>query len=236
MSVIDDLIALQDQDALVRDLEREAKDIPGRKDQELLRLAKPAERLRDAKAAFENGKENISISEEKVQQKAQQIKDLESTKSSLRTNKEFEDVNTNLNYLREDLNRLEADALSLAQQQEAHAVVLAEAQKVYDETAEGIKDYCASLDERLAEVEKELAEALDVRAKLRAPLDVPASRGLLMSYERLAKNKWPALVPVSSDRICQGCHMELTASKLQDVVRAQRAVICEYCGRLLYKM
>ena len=54
-----------------------------------------------------------------------------------------------------------------------------------------------------------------------------------MMYDRLSKSRWPALVKVE-DRVCQGCHMELPASKVQDIARSANPVVCEYCGRMVY--
>jgi predicted nucleic acid-binding Zn-ribbon protein len=233
VSAIDDLVSLQDQDGIVRDLERQLKDIPVRKEQEMERIRLEQNAVEHAKAELAGVRADIAEAEANAEAKRAQIRNLETAKLSMKTNREFSEANATLVAMKEDLTKLEDACLEEQERIEPAEKALAEANERLAAAKAEIDDYLKELDERLAEAKKDLEEAVRVRAELAAPLQTPAARRFLMAYERLSKGKWPALVKVE-DRVCQGCHMELPASKVQDIARSANPVVCEYCGRMVY--
>lgn len=233
MSAIDDLVALQDQDGIVRDLERQLKDIPIRKEQEMERIRLEQNAVEHAKAELAGVRADIAEAEANADAKRTQIRNLETAKLSMKTNREFSEANATLVTMKEDLTKLEDICLEEQERIAPAEKALAEANERLAAAKAEIDDYIQELDQRLVEAKADLEEAVRVRAELAAPLQTPAGRRFLMAYERLSKGKWPALVKVE-DRVCQGCHMELPASKMQDIARATNPVVCEYCGRMVY--
>ena len=233
MSVIDDLVALQDQDAVVRDLEQQMRDIPLRKAQEMERIQVERDAVARAKAAVDEINGLVQKDEEEIGALTTQLQNRQTEKLTLRTNREFAEVNEMIEKIKERIKEKEEAQLEHMSQKDPAEAILRDAEQRLAEARAEIDGYLADLDQVLAETEAQLAEARAVRAELAKPLDVPAARRHLMVYDRLSKSRWPALVKVEN-RVCQGCHMELPASKVQDIARGTAVVTCEYCGRLVY--
>ena len=98
-----------------------------------------------------------------------------------------------------------------------------------------VADIIASLDARKAQVEGEIATLQEQRGALAAAVD-PAH---LHYYERVRKTCWPAAVQFNRhDSVCTGCNLVQPASVKQAVLAAEKSangtlVYCPSCGRIL---
>jgi predicted nucleic acid-binding Zn-ribbon protein len=106
-----------------------------------------------------------------------------------------------------------------------------EAEEKAGADAGGIDDFCRELDERLAEVKKELDMLAGERAE-KAKLVNPRT---LLYYERLRTKRWPVAVLLNSDSVCEGCHLKVPPSTEQMVEHKMELVACTNCGRMLYR-
>lgn len=233
MSVIDDLVALQTQDALIRELEQHVKDIPVRKAQELERLKTEETALEAARSAVRAVKTDIQHAEMDIADRQEGILKLKQQQMTLKTNKEFAAMNLEIRQAELALQNSEYDLAARQNRLEPAERSERECLAKYEAAKAGVDGYVADLDARLAEVSTRLEAARAERLTLRAPLDVAAARRFLFYYERLSKNRWPALVKLN-ESICSGCLMTLPPAKLQAVRRAEDLVTCDFCGRLVY--
>ena len=95
-------------------------------------------------------------------------------------------------------------------------------------------DDIPSAEARTAEAQRERAE----KAKL-----VTDPRYMLY-YERLRTKRWPVVVPLTHDGVCDGCHLVQPPSvsqmvdaneRLGEEGKPQKIVACTMCGRILYR-
>ena len=224
MNVIQPLIELQDTDGQIRELEREAKDIPQRKAQETARLAGVNAALDIAKSQLETHRNRIKNEEAEAEQLRAKVHDLKIAQTSIKSNKEMQQA------LAEDLPFLEKNVAS--------------AQAQVDADQGGVDGYVAELDARLAEVNTELARLQQVRAEKSKAVSDEDPRTLLY-YERLRTRRWPAVALLNSDDVCDGCHMkqppfvgqsvDRNAKILEQGGKVQGPVVCTMCGRILYR-
>lgn len=233
MSVIDDLAALQNQDAIIRELEQQVKDIPLRKEQELGRLKTEEEALESARTAVRAVKTEIQLAEVDIQEKQDAIVKLKQQQMTLKTNKEFAAMSTEIRQAELALQNAEYDLAARRNRLEPAERVEQEHLAKYAAAKEGVDGYVRELDARFVEAQATLETARAERLRLRAPLDVGSARRYLMYYERLSRNRWPALVKIN-DNICSGCLMTLPPAKAQATRRATDVVTCDFCGRLVY--
>jgi len=233
VSVIDDLVALQNHDAIIRELEQQVKDIPLRKEQELGRLKTEQDALEAAQAAVKSVKLTIGQAELDIQQKNEAIVKLKQQQMTLKTNKEFAAMSVEIRQAEQALQHAEYDYAACMDRLEPAERAEQECQAKYDTASEAVNSYVAELDERLTQAESDLAQALEDRKALRTPLDVPESRRHLMYYERLSAKRWPAMVRIN-DGVCSGCLMNLPPAKAQAARRATDLVTCDFCGRMVY--
>ncbi len=66
----------------------------------------------------------------------------------------------------------------------------------------------------------------------------------MLYYERLRTKRWPVVVPLTHDGVCDGCHLVQPPSVAQMVDanakhgeegKPQGIVACTMCGRILYR-
>ena len=229
MSLMEPLLALQDVDTQIYELQKELRDIPIRKQQETARLQDAQERLSAAQAELMAFQTRVADFELQAKAVREHVTKLRQQQMSLKTNKEFRTMETEINTGLHEAEALEGqqinamDALPPAQ-----ARVEAARTRVDAETS-GMAQYVAELDSRLAEVKTRLAKLEQDRAEAATRVQPPHLR----RYERLRGARRPTVVPLK-DGICSGCHLQQTAATRHLVQRKNTLVNCESCGRLLY--
>ncbi len=95
----------------------------------------------------------------------------------------------------------------------------------------------AKLEKEKVEIAREieaLSGVLDGLIRERAARAVEIEAPLLAVYERIFEGRrGRAVVPVL-DGSCQGCYMQITPQKANDVHKDDRIYICDNCGRFLF--
>ncbi len=161
----------------------------------------------------------------------------------IKSNKEYEQTAIQLETLDREAEAAENRALALMkdeiptlekQVQEAEAKVAAE--------SGGVSGYVDELDERLKDVKANLAEQRAERVE-KANAVKAIDPAFLLYYERVSTKRWPVVVPLTNDGVCDGCHMKqppFVAQLVQHNAKAasegksQQRAACTMCGRLLY--
>jgi predicted nucleic acid-binding Zn-ribbon protein len=82
---------------------------------------------------------------------------------------------------------------------------------------------------RLAAVQRELGEALEVRKAQASRLEPD----LLQHYTRLQRSRGVAVVAVTEGS-CSGCGIALTPQRAMEIRRNDRMFTCASCNRILY--
>jgi len=235
VTVIQPLIDLQDVDGQIRELEREAKDIPQRKAQENARLAGVNAALEIAQnqlAAMQQRVKNEEAEAIEIRAKVQQLKTAQAT---IQSNKEMQQSIIQIESLEHDAEGAENRALAL---QEDEIPMLekrvAEAQEKVNADRGGVDGYVEELDQRLAEVKAQLAELQKERAE-KAEIAKKANPRFMLYYERLRTKRWPVVALLNDEGVCDGCHMKQPPFVEQMVEHNKDLVACTMCGRILYR-
>ncbi len=245
MSVIEELDALQRQDAAIRELEKKARDLPLRRRQETDRVGGVEMRLEEARAGVRAGEKNIDSIREEILTHEGIIARYEKQRQTLRSAEEYkamgQQIDRETRALKDDRARLENAEAMVADARES----VASMEALLEEEKKFIEDRVREIDLELAKTQRALLEAQEARAAFVAPLDTPEKRRFLSYYERLGRKYWPVVLHLSpSDESCPGCHMSLPASKRQEAQRnteladeptKMKTVACDYCGRLVFK-
>ena len=229
MSFMEPLLALQELDARIRELQQEIRDIPARKEHELSRLKEGQERLSAAQAELRAAQTRVADFELQVQAIADRVTKLKQQQVSLKTNKEFRVMDMEIAACQQ-----EADGLESQQLVAMEALVPVKGRVALFEGKLGsdravIDGYLAELDGRLAETTARLSEAESERDVLVAQVDA----NQLRIYDRLSGSRWPVIVPLT-DGVCGGCHLGQPPSVTHLVRRNNVLVTCQMCGRLLH--
>ena len=241
MTIIEALVDLQEVDGRIRELELELKDLPRRKALETARLSGVSADLQAAKASQEYAQERVKGYEEDAKALKSKIQELKTTQLGLKTNKEYQDFSLQIDMVNHDLEAAENNQLAAMDDLPSAQARIADAQAKFDAEKGGVDALCAEIDERIAAVKAELAEAQAERTEKVKAVNDPK---FLLYYERLRTKRWPVVVALTHDGVCDGCHLVQPPSvgqladanaKNGEAGKPQSIVACTMCGRVLYR-
>lgn len=229
MSFMEPLLALQDVDTQIYELQKELRDIPIRKQQETARLQDAQERLSAAQAELRAFQTRVADFELQVKAIREHVNKLRQQQMTLKTNKEFRAMETEIGNGLHEAEALEGQQITAMDAVPPAQARVEAAQERVDNEKAGMSQYVAELDGRLVEVKARLAQLEQARAETAKHVQ-PAH---LRRYERLCGARRPTVV-LLKDGICSGCHLQQTAATRHLVQRKTAIVNCESCGRILY--
>ena len=241
MTIVEALIDLQEVDGRIRELESELKDLPRRKALETARLSGVSADLQAAKANQEYANQRVRGYEEDAKALKDKIGQLKTTQAGLKSNKEYQQYSVQIDLVSHDLETTENQQLAAMDDLPSAQARIDDAQKKYDAEKGGVDAFCAEIDERIAAVKVELEEAQKERAEKAKAVTDPK---FMLYYERLRTKRWPVVVSLTHDGVCDGCHLVQPPSvgQLADANakngaegKPQSIVACTMCGRILYR-
>ena len=230
MSVVQPLLDLQEIDGRIRDLQKEIRDIPQRKAQEQERLNGAREALARAQAEHKHAQLRVNEADLEVKARRDKIQSIKQNQVSLKTNKEFQMFNLEIAKIEGEIDSYEARQLAAMDDVIPVKQRLSEAEAKLKEEQSVVDGYVAELDARLVAVRETLASAEAERAEAAKKV----TPQFMLPYERLRTKRWPVVVSLQPDYVCNGCHLQQTPSKGQMVRRNLGLVTCDACGRILY--
>ena len=230
MSVVQPLLDLQEIDGRIRDLQQEIRDIPQRKAQEQERLNGAREALARAQAELKNAQLRVNEAELEVKARRDKIQALKQNQVLLKTNKEFQMYNLEIAKIEGEIESYESRQIAAMDDVIPVKHRVAEAQAKLQEDQTVVDGYAAELDERLAVVQNELAATEAERAEAVKKV----TPQFILYYERLRTKRWPVVVSIGADCVCNGCHLVQPPSVGQMVRRNQGIVACQMCGRIIF--
>ena len=230
MSVVQPLLDLQEIDGRIRDLQKEIRDIPQRKAQEQERLNGAREALASAQAEHKNAQLRVNEADLEVKARRDKILAIKQNQVLLKTNKEFQMFNLEIAKIEGEIDSYEARQLAAMDDVTPIKAKVTEADAKFKEEQSVVDGYVAELDARLAAVHGALAAAEAERAESAKKV----TPQFMLYYERLRTKRWPVVVSLQPDCVCNGCHLVQPPSVGQMVRRNQGIVACQMCGRILY--
>ena len=241
VTIVEALLDLQEVDGRIRELESELKDLPRRKALETARLSGVSADLQAAKANQEYANQRVRSYEDDAKALKDKIGQLKTTQAGLKSNKEYQQYSVQIDLVNHDLEAAENQQLAAMDDLPSAQARIDDAQAKYDAEKGGVDAFCAEIDERIAAVKAELEEAQKERAEKAKAVNDPK---FMLYYERLRTKRWPVVVSLTHDGVCDGCHLVQPPSvgQLADANakngaegKPQAIVACTMCGRLLYR-
>ena len=229
MSFMDPLIALQDVDAQIYELEQELKDIPLRKKQEEEKLKLAQDSLaaaQDELNASQSQADDFALQAQASRERAAKLKEQQSGLTDVRA---LGAMGTQLDSAHSDIAALEEAQLNALENLPGAQQRVEEAKARIKDDAEAVEAFIKELDERLAEAKERLAALQEERKEAAAA--VPTQH--LRIYDRLRVSRRPTIVPLH-DGVCGGCHLRQPPAIAHLIRRNNAIVTCQMCGRILY--
>jgi len=227
---LQDILSIQELDIKMIRLMKMKK---ARQD-ELIEIANIHDELVDQVASKEDElaemDEQCQELEKRIEEAAATIKKLESHQSSIKKIDEFNALTKEISVTEKEKASLENELSELTDQKSIEEEVLEktkETLKVSDENNVSLKAEIRETIQKINMEGKELKAKRDVIAE-------KANTQILAIYEKLLRNKKDRVVVPIENRICQGCHIALTAQHEVLVRKQENLVFCDHCSRIHY--
>ncbi len=240
MSVVELLLELQEVDGRIRELEVELKDLPRRRALETARLSGVSTDLESAQAALKYAQDRVKSFETEAADLKEKVRQLKVTQASLKSNKEYQQYSIQIDLINHNIEAAENNQLAAMDNIPSAEKRVEDAQARYDSEKGGVDEFTAEIDERINAVKAELEECQAIRVEKAKAVN---NSKFMLYYERLRMKRWPVVVPITADKVCDGCHMVQPDSVNQLAVanginasnnKPQSIVACTMCGRILY--
>jgi hypothetical protein len=230
-SHLEALIDLQERDSKIARLEAEAPRLHTQIEAIQDALAQARKSVEALRAKVDVTRKDLRAKEKDLEVVAGKRSKQEGRLYEVKTNKEYSAVLLEIEEVKQEKAQMEEEILSLMEVGERLAVDVREAEKQLKTRDEQSRRDDASVREKLAALEAELAI---VRAERESQArDVP--RPILADYEKILKAKGGlAIASVSQSAFCSGCRVSIRPQAIQELRQASALMLCENCGRYLY--
>jgi predicted nucleic acid-binding Zn-ribbon protein len=228
---IQSVIDLQEVDGRIRELEKKARDLPAER-------AKVSARLKEVDAEIEVARNQLAVQQQRIKDTEDEakaardrVRELKILQASASSNKEFQQLAMAIDGLENEADTADSRMLAMMDEMPKMERAVEETEAAASGERGGVDEICGELDRRLAEAKAELDKLAVERAE-KAKLVNPRT---LLYYERLRTKRWPVVVQLNADSVCEGCHLKVPPSTEQMVKHGQELVACTNCGRMLYR-
>ncbi|MEM7383876.1 MAG: C4-type zinc ribbon domain-containing protein [Verrucomicrobiota bacterium] len=230
LSIIEELLVIQDRDQKILRLEKELERIPLEEEKSRSRLAADEASVKEAKERIQAEELAIKNVELDVETRRETVVRLKTQQFQTKKNEEFRALGNEVVRYNEEVEALEDKQLEHMETLDSLKGELKTAGEALDRTQALVDEELAGLASRREEVKKRLDEMVGERQKLAANVD----EDTLDLYERLMKTKNGLAVVGIENGICSGCHMKLTPDTIHKANAAREIVHCEQCSRMLF--
>ncbi|MFH0935609.1 MAG: C4-type zinc ribbon domain-containing protein, partial [Candidatus Omnitrophota bacterium] len=168
-------------------------------------------------------------SELELASKEEGIKKLQTQLYSLKTNKEYQTMLSQIDGAKADASMIEDKILEvLTQSDKARAEAeqekarLKDEEKAFNEQKKNVESRLKEIDGRMSQLAAQRKQALE-----------GIEKKILLQYERILKSRDGLAIVEVRDNSCKGCNMLVPAQVINLIKMYQRIVTCEVCNRML---
>jgi len=148
----------------------------------------------------------------------------------VRNDKELQALNHEVDALKENNQRLEADVLAMMEGVDARAARIKELTELVEK---GRKELAAAEKEIAAEIE-ELKTAISKQKRERAGVAGEIERSLLQRYDMIFSRRQGLAVALVKGGTCQGCRVRIPPQLYNEIQKHLQIHFCPNCQRILY--
>ncbi len=150
--------------------------------------------------------------------------------NSIKTNKEYTALCTEIGSKKADMSILEDEILNTMSKLESVNEEYNKLQEDLRREEESLKNLIESVDADVKKTDIEIEEIQNDQKKYIDALD----ENSLKHYNRLSSIKGGKAVVAVIDNMCGGCSMKITAQTLNSLMGGSELVFCQSCSRILY--
>jgi len=223
------LLELQKTDRDLHELEQFKVDIPSQLETMSAARTEAETRLADQEAKVADIEKNRRQYEGDLQLAQEQVKKYQGQLYSVKTNKEYDALQTEIQAQKTRISELEDGILQLITEAEAESESLETMRGETESLIERFNEERASLESRLSAVDEDVAVKMDERKRMTMRVE----NQVLKVYDRISRNlRGMTVVPVKKGA-CSGCFHVIPLQVMLQIRQGRRLISCESCGRIL---
>lgn len=223
------LLKLQVIDYDIGELERSKEYIPDMMENLSREVKEAIEKFENAEKDLLESKAILKNLELEVKTKQESLEKLKSQMMSIKTNKEYDALISQIDATKEYIGERENGILELIEKVESLESSIDELKKKSEETKEQNEKQLAILQEKMDSV----GSKMDSKENERNNIKEKVSRRTMSIYERVRKNRGGDVVVTVKKRACGACYKALPPHKIQEIKRGDQLITCDNCGRML---
>jgi predicted nucleic acid-binding Zn-ribbon protein len=227
---IQKLIKLQEIDAQLYNFNKEKNEKP----KILETLQNEFENKKQILKTYEENSKSLLLKRKEKEgdlaAKEENIKQLQTKLYSLKTNKEYSAMMSEINGVKMNKSLIEEDILKIFEEQDQLEAELKKQQSLIKEEEKKFEEEKQTILNRIKEIEGYLKDLESKRAVAEKQLDSK----VLSQYQRIINGKESLALVKVENNACQGCFMNVPPQVINEIKMYDRLIICEMCARILY--
>ena len=223
------LLELQKTDQDLHELEQFKVDIPNQlKTMETVQ-SEAETRLSDQETKVADIDKDRRQHERELQAAQEQVKKYQGQLYNVKTNKEYDALQAEIQAQKNRISELEDAILQLISDAETEQETLETIRGETESLIEQFSEERTALETRLSAVDEDVAVKMDERKRMAMRVENP----VLKVYDRIRRNlRGMTVVPLKKGA-CSGCFHVIPLQVIMQIRQGQRLVSCESCGRIL---
>jgi len=157
------------------------------------------------------------------------LKKLQSQMMSIKTNKEYDALISQIDNVKEAISERETTILELIEKVEMLEGSIDDHKKKSEELKDQNEKQLAILQEKMDSV----GTKIHSKEEERGMIIVNVPKRTMSVYERVRKNRGGDVVITVKKRACGACYKALPPHRIQEIKRGDQIITCDNCGRML---
>jgi predicted nucleic acid-binding Zn-ribbon protein len=236
-AMLDALLALQDIELQVVDIRRQLAARQRNVKQQTARLRAAEEALAAERAELKRTQVQMDDVDVDLKSRSAHISRLRDNLNTVRTNKEYAAVLSQLNNEKADVTRLESRAFELLAAVEARKKTVAEHEEAVQHEAQRV----TALESQVAQAQTSFTDRLAALERQRAAAGHDLDAKALELFNRISERydgevmaRVVQMHPRRQEYLCEGCNMSLAAERANALLTRDEVITCDNCGRILH--
>lgn len=224
------LVALQEIDVRIHDLEKDRQQIPARMKEIDQLLEEKRHELSEEKNQLDEVELARRMLESDLKAEKEKIKKWEVRLNEIKSNRDYQALSREIEAARKANLGIEDEILRKMQDIEELKTSVSQKEEDLAEYEKTLRSERSELKKKLDSLNADIAKEESTRGQSLDQID----RRWLAQYDRIRKRRdGVAVVPVL-DEHCQGCYMGIPPQQYNTVLKGEQIVTCPFCHRILY--
>lgn len=226
---VESLLAVQDVDMRVRQLNTKLEMLPKEKERINIELEKEQRVLKETKAKIQKTEMELKQLESSVKKFNDDAVKLQNQSIMVKKNEEYKALLSEIDKCKNKISDMETEVLICMDKLDAEKNEYKELEKSVSERTKSITGELKELDQLAGELNEEITRVKETRAALANNVE----SAILEDYTRLLNGKrGTPLAKVHVDK-CGNCHLKLTPQTM-NLVRKGALARCDNCSHIIY--